>query len=212
MKKKWFDYVLLFITFIFVSLIFFMPEIVPVHWGINGDVDRYGSRYELIIIAFLPIITYYGMSFTKKIDPKYENIKEKDDIYEFFRMLLTVFFIVLCIFVYMFSANLIKINGSVVIGVLIGCMFIAIGNYMPKVPQNYFLGIKTPWAIENEVVWQKTHRMGGHLFVLEGLIVCVCVFVELKAMVYIILGSSVCLTLFLTMYSYNVYKKLKEEG
>ena len=212
MKKKWFDYALWFVTVVFLICVFFLPEVVPAHWGIDGTVDRYGSRYELIFIAFLPVISYYGMSFTKKIDPKYESIKEKEDVYEFFRVLLTVFFCVLCIFVYMFAANLVKVNGSVVIGLIIGCMFIAIGNYMPKVPQNYFLGIKTPWAIENEIVWQKTHRMGGHLFVLEGLIVCVCVLVNLKAMLYIILGSSMFLTLFLTMYSYNVYKKLRKEG
>ena len=74
MKKNWFDYVLWMFTAIFVAGVFFLPETVPVHWNMQGIVDRYGSRYEYLIIVLLPLIIYYGMDFTKKIDPKYENI------------------------------------------------------------------------------------------------------------------------------------------
>ena len=115
MKKNWFNYILWVFTAIFVTGVFFLPETVPVHWNIQGVVDRYGSRYEYLIIVLLPLIIYYGMDFTKKIDPKYENIKKKEDIYEFFRVLMTLIFMAITIVLYFMSFEIVKINSSLLI-------------------------------------------------------------------------------------------------
>ena len=191
--------------------VFLLPETVPVHWNIHGEIDGYGSRLLYLVISVLPLIIYYGMDFTKKIDPKYENIKKKEDIYELFKYFLTVLFMVLAVVMYLLAMNAIKVNASILISIIMGSMFVVMGNYMPKVPQNYFLGIRTPWAIENETVWKKTHRMGGHLFVLCGICICVAAFISSSMMVVMVLISSVGLSIGLYAYSYLVYKKLRKE-
>lgn len=211
MKKNWFSYVLWAFTAIFVVAVFFLPETVPVHWNMQGVVDRYGSRYEYLFIVLLPIIIYYGMDFTKKIDPKYENIKKKEDIYEFFRILMTLLFMAITIVLYFMSFEIVKINSSLLIALIMGVMFIAIGNYMPKVPQNYYLGIKTPWALENEEVWRKTHRMGGHIFVFVGVCSCLCALMSWSIGLAVVVAMTLVLVVFLYVYSYMIFKKLRKE-
>ena len=211
MKKNWFSYLLWVFTTIFVAAIFLLPETVPVHWNMQGVVDRYGSRYEYLFISLLPLIIYYGMDFTKKIDPKYENIKKKEDIYEFFKVLMTLLFMVITIVLYFMSFELVKINSTLLIALIMGVMFIALGNYMPKVPQNYYLGIKTPWALENEEVWRKTHRMGGHIFVLVGVCSCICALVNSSIGLTVVVAMTLALIVFLYVYSYMVFKKLGKE-
>ena len=211
MKKNWFSYVLWAFTAIFVAAMFFLPETVPVHWNMQGIVDRYGSRYEYLLIVLLPLIIYYGMDFTKKIDPKYENIKKKEDIYEFFKVLMTLVFMAIAIVLYFMSFEIVKINSTLLIALIMGVMFIAVGNYMPKVPQNYYLGIKTPWALENEEVWRKTHRMGGHIFVLVGICSCICALTSSSIGLGVVVAMTLVLVVFLYVYSYMVFKKLGKE-
>lgn len=94
--------------------------------------------------------------------------------------------------------------------VLIGLLFIGLGNLLPKVPKNFFVGIRTPWTIANEAVWDKTHRLGGLLFVISGLIMILKGFVLLQNSSFqnitgiLVLG---CL-LYPVLHSFILYKKL----
>ncbi|UTY40117.1 DUF1648 domain-containing protein [Allocoprobacillus halotolerans] len=77
MKIKVFDYVLWIMTLLLTVGVFLMPETVPVHWDANWEVDGYGSRYLFLIIVFLPVLVYYEMSLTKRIDPKRCNLEKE---------------------------------------------------------------------------------------------------------------------------------------
>ena len=211
MKKNWFSYLVWLFTAVMVIATFSLPKIVPVHWNMQGVVDRYGSRYEYLLIVLLPLITYYGMDFTKKIDPKYETIKKKEDIYEFFKVLMTLVFMVIAIVLYFMSFEIVKINSTLLISLIMGVMFISVGNYMPKIPQNYYLGIKTPWALESEEVWRKTHRMGGYVFVLVGICSCICALTSSTIGLGVVVAMSLVFIVFLYVYSYMVSKKIGEE-
>ena len=173
MKKKIFDIVLWIITLFFIGGVFLMPETVPIHWDINWKVDGYGSRYYLIILALFPILVHYGMFFAKKIDSRKRNIEKREKTYEIFRYGLTCFFIVLVVIFYYLTLNP-QGNIKVILLSVLGLLLIGMGNYMPKVPQNYFLGIKTPWTLANEYVWKKTHKLGGYSYIVVGLIYYPC--------------------------------------
>lgn len=71
----------------------------------------------------------------------------------------------------------IPVQVDVVVPIGVGMLFIVLGNYMPKIKPNYFIGIRTPWTLENEVVWQKTHRVGGKVFVIMGVLIMFTIFV-----------------------------------
>ena len=89
----------------------------------------------------------------------------------------------------------------------IGVLFILIGNYLGKIRQNYFIGIKTPWTLNNEEVWNKTQRVGGWSFVISGLIIFAEVFLKwqvLPVMIFAVVFAS----LTPVIYSYVIYRKI----
>lgn len=89
-----------------------------------------------------------------------------------------------------------------------GAIFIGMGNYMPKLPQNYFLGIKTPWTLANEYVWRKTHRIGGYSWIVIGFIIVLCSLFNLPYVDIMIMILVVSDVIFMMVYSYIVYRRL----
>lgn len=91
-------------------------------------------------------------------------------------------------------------------------MFIFIGNYLPKVKQNRTLGIKISWALNNEENWNKTHRFGGKVWVVGGLILLLSIFLPLKAMVSVVVCVIAALAIIPIVYSYSIYKQHQKAG
>ncbi|MGC9362886.1 MAG: SdpI family protein, partial [Candidatus Syntrophosphaera sp.] len=97
--------------------------------------------------------------------------------------------------------------------VLIGFLFILLGNLLPRVPKNFFIGIRTPWSLADEVIWEKTHRLGGQLFVLGGLVLLLKGFVLIGNSAFQIITAVIALALFLypLLHSFIVYRRLRGE-
>ena len=140
--KKAYDIFIWCVTGLFIGAIFLLPESVPVHWNGNWEIDRYGSRYTLIILAIIPILLYYGMLLAKKVDPKRHNFQSREKTYDLFRYGLSFFFILLCCFFY-YMTFFPKANGEKIMLLLLGILIIGMGNYMPRLPQNYFFSDAT---------------------------------------------------------------------
>ena len=206
MKIKGYDVFLWFITIVFIAYIFFMPATVPIHWDINMKVDQYGSRYFYLIFAFLPIFTYYGMNFTKKIDPRKQKIEERGKTYNVFRIMLSVFFIVIG---FLFESLVFypQVDVKMILSIIFGFLFILMGNYMPKLPQSYFLGVRTPWTLANEYVWKKTHQVCGYLFVVTGIMVIILGFFNTVLAFIFLIAMVIIDAIFSYVYSYMLYKK-----
>lgn len=211
MKKRAFDIFIWVATIGLISAIFFLPDRVAVHWDMAFKPDRYGSRYEFLIFALLPIGTYYGMLLTKKIDPKRSSFHSREKTYEIIRKGMSVFFVVLCIFFLLLTTNL-EINGTMVMCVVLGSMNILIGNYMPKLPQNFFLGIRTPWTLSSEIVWKKTQVIGGYSFVFVGVLILVWGLLSLPYAIWVLIFALVGVAIFACVYSFIIYKKLEKRG
>ena len=146
-----------------------MPDQVPIHWNVHGEVDGYMSK-PWGIYLFLLITLAIAMLFPilSRIDPKKGN-------YALFRKSwIAIQTVIVVFFAYLYFVSLLvslkpeyQIIPFVMTG--IGVLFMLIGNYLGKVRQNYFVGIRTPWTLANEDVWNKTHRFGGWMFVLAGI-------------------------------------------
>ena len=103
------------------------------------------------------------------------------------------------------SARTFDISRVVLIG--IGALFIVIGNYLPKVRPNYLMGIRTPWTLTSDLSWQKTHRLGGRLFVLEGLVLIVLGLIAVAAWLGVLIVAGIAIMLVVVFaYSYRVWK------
>lgn len=146
-----------------------LPERIIVHWGADGAIG-YGAKIQIWWIAGLTPIMALLMRVLPKIDPKKRNYQKFNKPYRMLQLALMIFFCVVTgIVIY---ANLYpnRLNIGVVVTLMIGVLFIVIGNMMPKFRHNYFCGIRTAWTLASPVVWAKTNRLGGRLFFAVGLL------------------------------------------
>lgn len=209
MKKNRLFYLTLVIALIplIINIVAFphMPNRVPVHWGINGEPNRYGSRMEQLVMGALPLVIFVVINYLPSIDPKRESYKKHGAAYSIINFVI-ILFIAIMNLIGLFSALGYHVPFQKVVPALIGILFIVLGNYMTQIRPNYFVGIRTPWALASEHVWKKTHRFGGYIFVLIGLLPLVSLLIGTIAM-YLFLGAMFIGIALIYLYSYLVFKK-----
>ena len=190
-----------------------LPASIPIHWNVANEIDGWGPRYTDLLLALLPGAMLLLFQVLPKIDPKAENYEKFEPIWMGFMTAMVLFMGIVSWFGPLTVFGIIR-EGSGFVGLLIsgvlGVIFIVLGNYMPRIRQNYMFGIRTPWTLADEHVWVRTHRMGGFVFILMGVLLIVLGLAAPKAgsvltavlvIVPVMLG---CVWLFL--YSYLVYQ------
>lgn len=188
----------------------YLPDTIPLHWNIQGEVDRVGGKSNVFITALLPLVLYMLMMLFPKIDPKKKSYEKHKKAYSITVGLILVFLIVIHWVTILVSLGL-KLDVSTVVSIGIGVMFIVIGNFMSQIRQNYFFGIRTPWTLANENVWKKTHRVGGYGFIAIGAAFILSAFLKSPMLKFIIIvGGTIGFTLYIFVYSYFVFKKETE--
>ncbi|MGC1204653.1 MAG: SdpI family protein [Flavobacteriaceae bacterium] len=161
------------IPFIYLAYIWnSLPETVPTHWNYKGEIDAWGKKSSLILIMFLlPVLTYVLFSIIPFIDPK-KKIQAMENKYHNLKFMMTLFMSALAIFI-IYSVKEQSITNPAFIILAIGLLYIILGNYMKTLKANYFIGIRTPWTLENETVWKKTHALAGKLWFIGGLAIII---------------------------------------
>lgn len=187
-----------------------LPDLVPMHFNANGEMDRMGSKKELWgLVALLSLPMYLLFKYLPKLDPKKQLEKMGGKFYAM-RLALTVFITAISLGIIYTTANY---NTAVPlqpdwIFVLVGLLFIVVGNFMPAMKPNYFVGIRTPWTLENEVVWRKTHRIGAWAFILCGILITLSALLfSMESTYYVTMGTTFAMVAFVIIYSYSEFKK-----
>lgn len=195
---------------IILSIYFYQnfPARVPIHWDVAGEVNGWGSRgFAAFLMPVLLVAIYFLFELLPKIDPRKENYAEFSKVYSIIK---TAIMLVLFGVYILTSLNALGFAVSISFWVpfAIGLMFIVLGNYFGKIRNNYFVGIRTPWTLANEEVWNKTHRLGGKLFILGGIVMLFMGFIptmlRIPMLIVVILGIAVVPMI----YSYVIYKRL----
>ncbi len=146
-----------------------LPQQVPIHWNMQGNVDAYGSRAHLIGMALVPIGIHFMMLLLPKIDPKKENYARFGRVYSILRVTMLLFFMLMQgITLYAALAPSPPQPGRLILAA-VGLLLCITGNFMPKFKHNYFCGVKTPWALASAENWRRTHRLAGPLWFWTGL-------------------------------------------
>lgn len=145
-----------------------LPDTVAVHWGADGQADGWaGKAYAVFgLPCLLAAIHLFAVLFTLN-DPRRKNINKKPLMLVFW--LIPVLSLVTNGIVYLTAMGA-DLDVFVICFVLIGIVFIVFGNYMPKLQQNYTVGIKMPWTLNSTENWNRTHRLGGRLFIVGGIL------------------------------------------
>lgn len=181
---------------------------IPVHWNAVGEVDRYGGRFEGLFL--LPLITlgiavlFYALPW---LDPRGANIRRSGKAYRILWLVMLLFFLI------MHTVTLLAVLGSPinmsrVLLPALGMLFMVLGNYMGKIRRNYLMGIRTPWTLDNDVVWDRTHRLGGKLFMLSGALTLLAGLFMPPFWGFVVLSVSMgAAVLIVLIYSYRVWRQ-----
>lgn len=203
--------VIVFIPFVYLFYVWdSLPEKVALHWNINGEIDRYGDKSELILVpVLLPLLIYVLFLIIPAIDPK-GKIKHMGNKYDVLKTILTVFMSALAMIVIYASINETFYNPNYIV-LLIGLLFVILGNYFKTIRANYFIGIKTPWTLENETVWKETHKLAGKLWFIGGLIIVLgSLLLKKEANFKLFAVITVIITVIPVVYSYIKYRSLSQ--
>ena len=184
-----------------------LPEQMPIHWNINGNVDGYSSKTMAVFAMPLFLLFIHWICvFATSADPKKQNINAKT-----FSLVLwiTPLLSLICNSLVYASSMGYKLDVSMFMPLFMGTLFIIIGNYLPKCKQSYTMGIKLPWTLDNEENWNKTHRFAGFLWVIGGIIMLITSFLRI---VWIPLIITLPLVFIPTIYSFIIYKNNKKSN
>ena len=185
-----------------------LPDQVPTHFNIEGTPDAWSAKTTLLFLpGALGIGIYLLMLLIPALDPK-KKIRQMGEKYYAFRFMLTFFFSLLSTYILYITNEGSLTNPNMLIA-LIGALFAMLGNYFPTIRPNYFIGIRTPWTLENEIVWKKTHRIGGRLWVVSGILIVILSFVvQDNTALAVIFGAILFIMVIVpVVYSYLEFKK-----
>lgn len=184
-----------------------LPEQVPFHWNIQGQVDSWVSRPVAVFVMPFVLLGFQWLCFfITQLDPKQKEKPHK--LMGLVLWIIPVMNLLLNVMVYLTALNR-RVDVSVIIPLFFGALFVAIGNYMPKCEPSYTIGIKLPWTLEDEQNWNATHRLAGKLWVAGGLLIMVCTLLSPVIAFATMMGILLVMLAIPTVYSYQYYKKHK---
>lgn len=211
LKKELPIMLIVFLPFVYLAYIWnTLPEKVPLHWNGNGEIDRWGDKIELVIIPFLlPFLIYVIFMVVPLIDPK-GKIEQMGNKFYHLKFILVLLMSLLAIFILYASLKQSMTNMGLLF-VLIGFLILVLGNYFKTLKPNYFIGIRTPWTLENEKVWKSTHLLAGKLWFIGGFfVIALGLFSKGKVLLTAFLIIVGVLVLIPLVHSYFSFKALKK--
>jgi uncharacterized membrane protein len=187
-----------------------LPDTVPTHWNIRGEIDDHGSKWTTLLLPpGLVLLTFGLLVGLPLVGPFRKNFEQFRVTYG--RICVTVMAGMVALHVVSLlasSGHSLRIGAA--ISVVLGVMLTALGNWLGKVRRNFYLGIRTPWTLANDAVWEKTHRLGGKLFVVVGVAsVLAGLLAPAEWICFVVLmGGLGVATVWLVLYSLYWYRRL----
>ncbi len=218
-KFTWVDAVMLVVCGLPLIYLWFefplLPARVAIHFNLQGNADRYGSRQELLYAILLLCGVTMGVAllvrFLPDIDPKK---KSKYSQPVFVKIGYAVLFFLSGVSILIINST---VAGHLTLDQHILFSFIALflaylGNLFNNLKPNYFVGIRTPWTLENETVWKKTHQLGGRIWLLGGLLVTIlCWVLPPKAAFITFYIGVAAMAIVPVVFSYFYYRQLQKK-
>lgn len=188
-----------------------LPDKIISHWNASGQPDGYSNKFfGLFLVPIIMAVLFLLYLIIPKIDPFKENIKLFRKYYNALWIFLFLFF------AYIFSITLIwnlgyKFDFTFAIIPAMSVLFYFIGSILKNVKRNWFLGIRTPWTLSSDIVWEKTHKIGGKLFKTAGVISLLGLIFRGPVSIIFIITPALLFSIYLFVYSYFEYKKNEQK-
>lgn len=179
-----------------------LPDPMPTHWNAAGEIDGWSSKpFAVFGLPFILIAAQWLCLLATGADPKKKN--HSDKMIHLVLWIIPVMSVVLHTITYLTALGY-GVRMEVVMPVLMGLIFAIIGNYLPKCKQNYTIGIKIPWTLNNEENWNKTHRFAGWLWTVCGILIMLTGFF---GGFWVFLPITILMVLAPVVYSYILHRR-----
>ncbi len=213
MRKLWPGFLALGAVVVFGLLnLHRLPAELPTHWNIRGEVDGWtGKNLAVVLLPGIGLAIGLLLAFLPKVDPRRANFPLHEDAWWLIANTLLLFLAGVQLFVIGSGLGW-AVSMERVIGVGVGGLMVVMGNYLTRVRQNWFLGIRTPWTLSSEKSWRETHRLGGWLFVAGGLFILGATLVTSRLAPWAVLVGVGVPAVVSLVYSYLVWRNDPESG
>ncbi len=185
----------------------YLPDKFASHWNLQGQVDNYMPKFlGVFLMPIVSVFLFLLFIFLPKIDPLKENYLGFKKYYDGFILVIITFFF------YIYSLTILwnygfRFNMGKMIMPAMSILFFYIGVLLKNLKKNWFCGIRTPWTLNNDLVWDKTHELGSKLFKIAGVIGLIGFFMPDYGFLLIIIPT-VSISLFLFIYSYFIHARI----
>ena len=187
------------------------PDRIPVHWNVAGEIDRYGGKAAgLLVLPSMAMGIYLLTVVLPAVDPGRANYPQFSRAYSVIRLALVALFAVIYGTVHLWIRGR-AVSIAALVPLLVGVLFVVLGNQLGKIRPNWFVGIRTPWTLSSKTAWMKTHRLAGWLFVGWGLAIVATSVLGPRWSLPSLITGAVSITIFLPVYSYLVWRSDPEK-
>ena len=209
-KKEIVIWILLLVPFIYAMIVWNkLPDQVPTHFDTAGQPNDYSSKpFALLLLPLMNLFSYFVLFFIPRIDPRRKNYESFGSSYQNIRLVIHLFFAGTYIYITQTTSGGQPLHVNAFLSGLL-LFFALLGNYMRTVRSNWFIGIRTPWTLSNDIGWRKTHELGGRIWFYSGIVLAVVVFFLPETVASITMAAGVfVMAMIPIVYSYFEYKKI----
>jgi len=185
---------------------------IPLNWGIDGEV-AHGSRTNILWIAAMGPAILGLLTLVPRIDPRKGNFEKFRGFYDAMCLFVMAFMLVIAAVILSesFFPGRLRVEFATV--ALCGLLFAFIGNIMPKFRSNFFAGIRTPWTLSSDAVWNRTHRLAGRIWFAGGLLTVLAAFILSGPALFAALMATIAvMTVIPVVMSYVWYRREAQGG
>lgn len=184
-----------------------LPEQMASHWNVNDEVDGYMSKFWGVFLMPLTTLGLFGLfMIIPNIDPHKANIAGFRETFNLFIIFFVGFMLYIHALTIVWSLGYSNFKISSAMLPFVGLLFIFIGYMLRKAKRNFFIGIRTPWTLSSDSVWDKTHQLGSSLFMLSGAFALAGSFFGGMTAFWLLFVPLIGSTIFLVIYSYVLYR------
>ncbi|MDY4673762.1 MAG: SdpI family protein [Treponema sp.] len=185
-----------------------LPESMPIHWGVNGEADRWSSKPFAVFVLPLLILAIHGICiFASRKD--FRDKKQSPKVMGLVLWICPLLSVMANSLTYAISLGK-EINVLFVVSLTMGTLFVLIGNYLPKCQQNRTVGIRIIWTLKNEANWNATHRFAGKVWVIGGLLLMASSLLPYSILPWAMIALLVVFIGLPVLYSYKFYRKERQ--
>jgi uncharacterized membrane protein len=208
MMRKWIPAILILAAVIITIAVYpRLPEQIPTHWSMSGEVNGWSNRlWGAWMLPLIMAVVWLFMRAIPHIDPRKANYEKFSGMYDALVILILAFMLLMHVVVLLSATgNVIRMDRVVMpaTGIFIAIM----GVLLPRAQPNWFVGFRTPWTLTSDLSWERTHKAGGALFIALGLLVVASTFIAPERAIWLLVVAGLGVVAFLFIYSYQVWKQ-----